>query len=676
MKKLFYLLLLAPVFVRAQHYGAEARARNQDRNNDKLPVKFGKVAPEDFAINTAGLDTSAGAVVVADYGTSEFQVKPRGGLLIIYKHNCRIKILKRMAFGAATITIPLFGNSRESEELQDLRASTYNLENGKVVEAGVDDKSVFTEKLNREFVERKFTFPNVKEGSIIEYAYTETSPFLFNLQPWTFQREYPCLWSEYQAGIPNFLIYVTMTQGFIPFTINSSDTHMQNFILDGNRRLSDDVVNHRWVIKNVPALKQEPFTTTLSNYFCRIEFQLTGYNFHDGVTRDLVGNWSALSEKLLQRDDFGGELYRDNGWLDDELKTITGGAAGELEKAQKIFAFVRDNFTCTSHNSVSMIDPIKTVYKNRHGSESELNLLLTAMLFHEKIKAEPVILSTRDHGYAVDIYPLLSRFNYVITRIAIGSAWYYLDASEPWLGFGRLPGRCYNGNARVINEDGSAFVTLDADSLKENKMTVVFINKDGKGVCSGHLQSSPGFLESCRDREKLRSSGPEDFFKPVKTAFTGEYAVSGLEIDSLQRPDDPLALAYDFTIRPDSNAALFYFNPMLGERYGENPFKAETRLYPVEMPSLTDEVYTLTMDVPDGYVVDELPKQEKVLLNTDEGFFEYVIDSSDDTIRFRSRIKLNKANFTPEDYATLRDFFAFIVKKQSEQIVFKKKKSA
>jgi len=35
---------------------------------------------------------------------------------------------------------------------------------------------------------------------------------------------------------------------------------------------------------------------------------------------------------------------------------------------------------------------------------------------------------------------------------------------------------------------------------------------------------------------------------------------------------------------------------------------------------------------------------------------------------------LKKANFVPEDYDTLRDFFAYIVKKQSEQIVFKKKK--
>jgi hypothetical protein len=114
---------------------------------------------------------------------------------------------------------------------------------------------------------------------------------------------------------------------------------------------------------------------------------------------------------------------------------------------------------------------------------------------------------------------------------------------------------------------------------------------------------------------------------------------------------------------------------MLNEGYKENPFKSADRKYPVEMPYAMDETYTLSMDIPEGYVVDELPKSTRVLFNDDEGFFEYLIVKGDGNIQFRSRIKFNKANFKPEDYASLRDFFGFVVKKQSEQIVFKKKKT-
>jgi hypothetical protein len=40
----------------------------------------------------------------------------------------------------------------------------------------------------------------------------------------------------------------------------------------------------------------------------------------------------------------------------------------------------------------------------------------------------------------------------------------------------------------------------------------------------------------------------------------------------------------------------------------------------------------------------------------------------------RVHLKLNKAFFAVEEYNTLRDFFSYVVKKESEQIVFKKVK--
>jgi len=78
------------------------------------------------------------------------------------------------------------------------------------------------------------------------------------------------------------------------------------------------------------------------------------------------------------------------------------------------------------------------------------------------------------------------------------------------------------------------------------------------------------------------------------------------------------------------------------------------------------------MDIPTGYKVDELPKSARVTLNGSDGMFEYLIQQDGDHVQLRCRTKLNKATFEPEDYETLRNFFAFIVEKQGEQIVFKK----
>jgi hypothetical protein len=200
------------------------------------------------------------------------------------------------------------------------------------------------------------------------------------------------------------------------------------------------------------------------------------------------------------------------------------------------------------------------------------------------------------------------------------------------------------------------------------------MSNEKKGFFSGQLQTVPGYVESSAIREKIHGKGEAAFFKTIQTAYPGETTLSNPTIDSLRLQDQPIGLTYDFAWKIDDNDDRIYFNPMLAEGYKENPFRASERKYPVEMSSAMDETYTLNMEIPEGYEVEEMPKSAKVLFNEDEGFFEYLMAKDNMNIQFRSRIKLKKANFKQEDYAVLRDFFGFIVKKQNEQIVFKRKK--
>jgi hypothetical protein len=652
---------------------------------DKAPVKFGKVTPADFDLSAYKYDTAAEAVVIADIGSSEFDGNTKGWFTLAFRHVKRIKILNKNGFDAATVKIPLYTSGSAIEKIDGLKAITYNLENGKVVETKLEDKSIFTDKISKHWMEKKFTFPAIKEGSIIEYSYTQYSDFLSNLQPWQFQSQYPCLWSEYEVDMPHFFEYVTLSQGFLPFTSSTAKERNASFRItepggaekDENYSFDDKVVDHRWVMKDVPALKEERFTTSLSNYVAKIEFQLSRYNFPfpQSMPKDIMGNWRSVSMALMKDEDFGADLDHGNGWMDEALKGMTKGAGSPMEKAQKIYAFVRDSFTCTGYGSIFTSGPLKKIFKDRNGSVADLNLLLTAMLNHEHIRTDPVILSTRAHGFTHAFYPLLDRFNYVVCRAVVDSSQYFLDATEPWLGFGYIPEYCYNGHARVVTELGGMPVYFEADSITDSKMTLVFINKGAKkGVLEGTFQSTPGYFTSCDVREKVQKKGTGDFLKTTQANYSSEAVLSNLAIDSLKIRDQPVTISYDMNYKIDTSEDLIYFNPMLAEGYKDNPFAAAQRVYPVEMSSAMDETYVLNMDIPEGYIVDELPKSAKVLFNDDEGFFEYLVARDDNGIQFRSRIKLKKANYKPADYNTLRDFFAFIVKKQGEQIVFKKKK--
>ncbi len=248
---------------------------------------------------------------------------------------------------------------------------------------------------------------------------------------------------------------------------------------------------------------------------------------------------------------------------------------------------------------------------------------------------------------------------------------YYLDASEPTLGFNKLSDECYNGHARIVSKNPLP-VYFDADSLKERKRTTVIINNNDNGESEGGFSSNLGYYESLNLRNTIKEKGQEDFFKKVKSSYLMDVDIINPGIDSLKLLEHPVKVYYDFKIN-SSGEEFIYLNPMLTEAYKENPFKSLDRKYPVEMPYAFDETFTLLMYIPNGYVVDELPKSAKVSFNEGDGYFEYLIQKQDDRVELRSRIYFTKAYFLPDEYEDLRAFFGHVVKKQNEQIVFKKK---
>jgi hypothetical protein len=660
---------------------------------DKLNIKFGKVKLEDFDIKSEMIDSGTNAVVVANTGKSSFMANTNDlTFSLLFTEKKRIKIINKNGFDAATVTIPLYvGDNNKSEKLEDLDAYTYNIENGKVVETKVDKSSVFTEKSSKNLVLKKFTFPAIKEGSIIEYSYKVNSDFFFNLQPWTFQEEYPVLWSQYEAGIPEFFKYVTLSQGYHPFFINKSEKSQASFSFvehvarDGGTwteapssginsfKVEGSIEYHTWVMKNVPALKEESFTTTLSNAVAKIEFQLNQVAFPNSVPRNYLDSWEKVATDLMARDDFGVPIDRPNNWLDDATKDIVKTTAAKKEKAQKIFEYVRDNFTWNEKDySIYITSGLKEVFKNKNGSAADINMLLIAMLKNQKINVNPVILSTRDHGITHEYYPLINRYNYVIAKVEIDNEVIYLDAAASRLTFGKLPSKVYNGQAREITKNLAAPVYFLADSLKETDFIAAFVSNMEKGTVEGNLRRTMGAYESLKFRNKMAGVLPDDIKKSLQQNYSEELEIDNIQIDSLRLLKEPVKVNCKFKLKSFGDEDVVYFNPMLGQAIKKNPFTAAERFYPVEMPYTIDNLYTLAMEIPKGYKVDELPKSVRLNFNENEGMFEYLISAGNDLIQMRCRLLLKKATYLNEDYQALRDFYGYVVKKQAEQIVFKK----
>ena len=668
MKRFFILALLA--------FWAHQSAFAQEPTK----IKFGNISAADFQQTVYSVDSSANSIILAEIGHTNFIGNMKGTFSLEFKRFKRAHILNKNGFDIADVSIGLYTNGQMEEELENLKAVTYNLENGKVVETKLDLKNaVFKDKINKNLVVKKFTFPNIRPGSIIEFEYKIKSDFIFNLQPWEFQGAYPRVWSEYNVRMPEFYTYVTLSQGYHPFFINERKDSRENFYMADSRgtgatdraSFMAGVTNFRWVMKDVPALKEESFTSALDNHISKIEFQFKSIN-EPFAYKNFMDSWPVVANQLLNDEDFGLQLKKDNGWLNDVMKLAVGNATAAIDKAKNIYQWVRDNFTCTNYNRKYLEQPLKNLLKTKNGNEAEINLLLTAMLLKADLPADPVMLSTRSHGYVHEVYPLMDRFNYVICKVKIDGKDYLLDASHSDLGFGKLNYDCYNGQARIINADATV-LNLDAAALKERSSATVFIINDEKGNSIGSLQKVSGYYESLRLRNIIKEKGKDAYLNEVKKAMGAEMKVTKERIDSLNLFDEPLGqfLEFDFVNEKED---IIYFNPMLTDAYKENPFKSAKRFYPVEMPYTIDETYNLQMEVPAGYAIDELPKQLMIKMNEEgDGLFEYRVSVSGNNISFRSRLIINRTFYMPEEYEMLREFFNLVVNKHNEQFVFKKK---
>lgn len=651
---------------------------------DKPGFNFGSLKPLDFTIKIPDFDHAAHAVILGDIGFSSIQPNKDGGFGYKFVRKLRVMILDQNGIDAGVFSIPLYSSRKDDsrETLDAISGVSYNLEGEKIVATKLENSQVFTEKQDRYYQEKKFTLPALKKGTIFELSYTVVSDFLVELRPWNFQSRYPCLWSEYKVEIPQYFDYVYLSTGNPKFHIKTSDSEIRNFLirqkssiqqLDETFTVTAMVNKYRWVIKDMPGLQYEDFVTTVENYRIGISFQLSSINYPGSDPMPYMESWAKLTARMMDHERFGALLKADNYWLDPSLDELVKKEMSDMQKARNVYAWVRDNFTCTSVSGVYAEKDLKTVLKTRSGSAAEINLLLMAMLERMQLIYFPVLASTREHGFISETYPIFERFNYVFCDVILDGKSYFLDASMPELAFGRLPLRCYNEQARILKQEPE-MVRLSADSIAEKSTTIVLISPDTHRLKASIIMK-PGYYETLQKRESFRKNGKDAFENEIRSWHSNEDKISLVQVDSLQQLDQSIQIRYELYTK-DLDEGLVYFNPVLFPFFKENPFNAGKRICPVEMPYAADETLIVNLILPADYRVEEIPKSAKVLLNEDDGFFEYLISQTEQVIQLKTRLVFRRANFTPESYGNLRDFMSYVLKKQAEQIVLRKKSSS
>ena len=634
----------------------------QSRLNNR---KFGNITKEEFKINVDSIEKNADAFVISDIGSSYF-IPFVDEIKLIYKRHLILKINTKNGFDAATIKFLTFHRLSKREFINKLKGFTYNLENDKIIKTEIDKNNIFSEDVSKNWNEERISFPNIKEGSIIELVYEIESPFLFNWNPWTFQNKIPTLYSAYTIYVPSFCNLIPVVQS--AFNLKKTQKQEHSTLANDFTNI-DNVIT--WEAFNLPPIYEEPYITSIENFETKVKLIMQSLKIPGQTDRIFYYSWEETSRLLEEEEDFGDYYMSKKNWLHEEVKKIIGNETDKIAILKKIYYFIKNNFSLENSRSIFTTKSIKNTFNKKSGTISEINLILIAMLKELNYDAKPVLISTVNNGRSHPTIAIIEEYNYLICIVTIDEELIFLDASDKYNVFGMLPKKCYNGGGHIVSKENSETLNINPKFLIEQNKTLVniFPNEDELKI---NIKEQVGIEESIKIKKEINAKGIEKYKKIIQENINSNIILNDININY----NDTLAnvTLYKNGVLKPFTEKVFYFNPLIINAIQTKLFTNEKRTLPIEMPYLIKNEYLFNFQLPSDYFIEDLPKSEKINFNTDEIDFIYLTNYEKESNNFQLTIKLNFNNslFYLEDYSGLHDFFSHIIKKCAEIITIKK----
>lgn len=648
-------------------------------------VEFGDISKEALQQEKHSNDPEASAAILYEkmYVTTRY-IQGQGFQLETNVHR-RIKIYNKEGFEKANHSVALFKDRGENERISGLKGYTYNLENGKVDRTKLRNDGVFTENRSENWEVEKITMPNVKEGSIVEYRYKVVSPYWQSVNEIYFQYDIPVDQIEVVFEAHDYFTFKKHYKGYFRLEpkeesrsgkITISGVEKSGGFTSVKRNYSRDDYDFnykisRFNLKNVPALKDESFVSNVENYRSAVKFELAQVQMPNDIPQYLTKTWDDVVKTIYRSERFGGELEK-NSYFNDDIDGLISGVSGDMKKAAMIYNFVRNKIKWNGGYGKYTDAGVRKAYRENTGNVADMNLMLTAMLRYAGINANPVILSTRNHG--IKMFPTLDGFNYVISAIEVENAVILLDATNYYGEPNVLPMRALNWSGKLIRKDGSWSQISLMPQQHAVRTTSVSVNLSDMGDLEGKQRTQFTSHNALGFREIYAQADEEDYLERLENEI-GDIEIDEHDVKNLKKIGKPVLESYAFT--KESQAEVIgdkiYFSPLFFMATSENIFKAEERVYPVDFGYPWKRKIMMNITLPEGYEIESLPEATAIQLPENLGRYSFNIKKTPMGISVVMSKEINSAIITPDKYAALREFYKVLVEKEQEKVVLKKK---
>lgn len=637
--------------------------------------KFGTVSKELVERKSYEQFPDAEAVVVHEEADVRYDFM-NGMFKMIRENVIMLKILTqdgadKATFEIITHNLAVSGTAENIDErISNLDGEVFNLVDGKIQKTKLDRKYVVYEQIDPNTRRAKITLPGVIAGSVVQLKHTINSDLFFHIPEWRVQREIPVLYSSIVLSLPDFFKFNVRSKGYERLSVNEKKGSSYSSLpgTGGTREISI-------VGKNIPPIKDDKFLFCVGDFSTAVNFELAAIDIPSMPIQNYSTTWASIEKNLLESSYFGKWLKFKNPFP-TEVAKIVSSTTNKSEQIALIYDLLKSKMTWD--NSFRLhADDLKEALKKGSGSNAQFNFILMSMLRDAGFEVKPVLVSPRSMGRFPIGSPSMEKVNSFVVAINADDKAIYIDGSSTLLGD-------YNLLPYILHADQAWFMgtglsepgfmgTLNKMGLSSIncKLNVTFVGSDYSMKVTEQMTASGQDALKLKQRA-VEYENQEEYKKDLekKNGIT----IDSLSLSGLDRPGHGIERVVIFSCDPRVEEDRIYFNPLIFKHISENPFTEEERKLPVEFEYPYFFKAHITVTLPDGYEIDDLP--EGTILSTKSQNMKLlfsIIEIDEKTIQITYNFMLNETMISYTSYPELKSLWENAVKLNNQYIVLKKR---
>lgn len=621
---------------------------------------FGKVDTEELTMSAYEKDPQAQALYLCEKRTVNYQTDFTMTIDVFV----RIKIFSKEAVDLADVAVPYISDTDKRESVNKIEANTYNLVNGKMVKTPLSKKNIFTEKLNEYASVIKFSLPEVREGSVIEYKYRIRTRSFSRISEFNIQHTNPVKHSEIDVYLPDF----------IGFTVNSRGLHHVNLTTDySNSRFSlgGGLTYPIQVLSchndDIPALHKEPMVWCINDFIMGFDLEVNKFVIPEaGIYENYSWDWNGVNATIRESD--LGRYQNAKNPFSSEVKEIREKDLSDTEKMREVLDLVRNSISFNGARRLIPAAPSQVLHKGT-GDMADLNNILSLALEDCGFRTDLILLNPRSEG-RLSYFPSLDKIRTFIVRAydSEGNK-YYMDASDKYSDLNVLSPELLVDKARVYDPNGIGAWANLSSLTKSFDRNILSATIDEDGVISGTYTGTHTNQEAYDFSQDYKDCESEDkFIEGLESSFE-------MDLDSCSFSGigtTKVSVSSRFSTTPEIAGDYIYIRPTLISILDENPFSAQTRELPIEFDITQTTLIQCNITVPEGYSVEEMPAALVLTAGNGDIKFSFLNEVKYGHILTRVTYSINRLIYSTDEYEGLSQFYGKIAELANSRIVLKK----